>query len=176
MVEFIEAKTTLINRAHEYYYISAEDVSRKSMKNSRLERTFFKMQKHVKNRLTEMRLWDKVNIRLRQTKASSGRGTKDPRTAKKTLKKWLTETGTDGIIIKRFTRGAASGPWKLNRRAEQKTSLSSIQKSWKKQVNKEPKGSQIFWEFDPGSGWTLAACLTHASRAEIRGVLVRILS
>ena len=24
----------------------------------------------------------------------------------------------------------------------------------------------IFWEFDPGSGWTLAACLTHASRTE----------
>ena len=24
------------------------------------------------------------------------------------------------------------------------------------------------WEFDPGSGWTLAACLTHASRTEMR--------
>ena len=23
------------------------------------------------------------------------------------------------------------------------------------------------WEFDPGSGWTLAACLTHASRTEL---------
>ena len=25
----------------------------------------------------------------------------------------------------------------------------------------------IFWEFDPGSGRTLAACLTHASRTEL---------
>ena len=24
----------------------------------------------------------------------------------------------------------------------------------------------ILWEFDPGSGWTLAACLTHASRTK----------
>ena len=24
----------------------------------------------------------------------------------------------------------------------------------------------LTWEFDPGSGWTLAACLTHASRTE----------
>ena len=24
----------------------------------------------------------------------------------------------------------------------------------------------ILWEFDPGSGWTLAACLRHASRAD----------
>ena len=43
-----------------------------------------------------------------------------------------------------------------------------------------PRGWQLFdcirkalrkseastWEFDPGSGWTLAACLTHASRAK----------
>ena len=26
----------------------------------------------------------------------------------------------------------------------------------------------IFWEFDPGSGRTLAACLTHASRTEAK--------
>ena len=24
--------------------------------------------------------------------------------------------------------------------------------------------SNTFWEFDPGSGWTLATCLRHASR------------
>ena len=28
-------------------------------------------------------------------------------------------------------------------------------------------GDQLLtWEFDPGSGWTLAACLTHASRTK----------
>ena len=26
--------------------------------------------------------------------------------------------------------------------------------------------TNLIWEFDPGSGWTLAACLTHASRTE----------
>ena len=38
--------------------------------------------------------------------------------------------------------------------------------------------SNFFREFDPGSGWTLAACLTHASRtkhlARGRGVLAQI--
>ena len=27
----------------------------------------------------------------------------------------------------------------------------------------------LTWEFDPGSGWTLAACLTHASRTKQLG-------
>ena len=27
-------------------------------------------------------------------------------------------------------------------------------------------GQHLLWEFDPGSGWTLAACLTHASRTK----------
>ena len=27
----------------------------------------------------------------------------------------------------------------------------------------------LTWEFDPGSGWTLAACLTHASRTGLLG-------
>ena len=26
----------------------------------------------------------------------------------------------------------------------------------------------FYWEFDPGSGWTLAACLRHASRTVLR--------
>ena len=33
----------------------------------------------------------------------------------------------------------------------------------------------LTWEFDPGSGWTLAACLTHASRTDIIWNLVRIM-
>ena len=37
---------------------------------------------------------------------------------------------------------------------------------------KHPKGclDTIYWEFDPGSGWTLAACLTHASRTKHSGL------
>ena len=31
---------------------------------------------------------------------------------------------------------------------------------------------EIFREFDPGSGWTLAVCLTHASRTEAFQALV----
>ena len=31
----------------------------------------------------------------------------------------------------------------------------------------------IYWEFDPGSGRTLAACLTHASRTELFGSRLR---
>ena len=31
----------------------------------------------------------------------------------------------------------------------------------------------LYWEFDPGSGWTLAACLTHASRTEFYGMRLR---
>ena len=31
----------------------------------------------------------------------------------------------------------------------------------------------IYWEFDPGSGRTLAACLTHASRTEFIGLRLR---
>jgi hypothetical protein len=31
---------------------------------------------------------------------------------------------------------------------------------------------EIFREFDPGSGWTLAVCLTHASRTEVFKTLV----
>ena len=47
----------------------------------------------------------------------------------------------------------------------------SIQKVRYKQLKKQTTTMKIvdlyfFWEFDPGSGWTLAACLRHASRTE----------
>ena len=32
---------------------------------------------------------------------------------------------------------------------------------------------QTFREFDPGSGWTLAACLTHSSRTEMPWLILR---
>ena len=40
---------------------------------------------------------------------------------------------------------------------------------WNKftKVNLRSKFTFLIREFDPGSGWTLAACLTHASRTEI---------
>ena len=39
--------------------------------------------------------------------------------------------------------------------------------SWFTEVNLRSKFTFLIREFDPGSGWTLAACLTHASRTEI---------
>ncbi len=37
----------------------------------------------------------------------------------------------------------------------------------------EPKQTlkNLKWEFDPGSGWTLAVCLTHASRTVPSGIV-----
>ena len=34
----------------------------------------------------------------------------------------------------------------------------------------------LTWEFDPGSGWTLAACLTHASRTKHLWLILRKIS
>ena len=59
--------------------------------------------------------------------------------------------------------------------------FASFQKNFKKEPNQVITGKitekdqryfdrneqTLNWEFDPGSGWTLAACLTHASRAEL---------
>ena len=39
--------------------------------------------------------------------------------------------------------------------------------SWFTEVNLRSKFTFLIREFDPGSGWTLAACLIHASRTEI---------
>lgn len=33
----------------------------------------------------------------------------------------------------------------------------------KKYINPIIANNNLYWEFDPGSGWTLAACLRHAS-------------
>lgn len=40
---------------------------------------------------------------------------------------------------------------------------------------REGKTPTIFEEFDPGSGLTLAECLTHASRTDIIGSLLLIM-
>ena len=37
---------------------------------------------------------------------------------------------------------------------------------WLKLASWSWNGKNFLWEFDPGSGWTLAACLTHASRTK----------
>ena len=55
--------------------------------------------------------------------------------------------------------------WKLN----------NCEKPQPKQqkARKQERAKNLTWEFDPGSGWTLAACLIHASRADgaLRGFI-----
>ena len=90
--------------------------------------------------------------------------------------------------IQKKRRGSSEKePWKLNSNATLKIpkklyrkflaieGINSEEQSEKSQILKDSKkGSQsnlvriktFIWEFDPGSGWTLAACLTHASRTE----------
>ena len=49
----------------------------------------------------------------------------------------------------------------------QSTKVRSLElKLWKNDFNHFGDKIQFFREFDPGSGWTLAACLTHSSRTD----------
>ena len=75
---------------------------------------------------------------------------------------------------------AANEPWKLNSNATLKIPMNrkiqnlNYSENKFKKLNAQTKTvmpvenwqdkHHLTWEFDPGSGWTLAACLTHASR------------
>ena len=101
----------------------------------------------------------------------------------KRKKKWYNNRAP----LKRATLKAVQviDPWKLNNEE-------IVQRSTRKrnQKIKQPKKSRQFLsksketakiklfnrEFDPGSGWTLAACITHSSRTEIGGACSTYLS
>ena len=96
------------------------------------------------------------------------------------------------IIYKLSQRAVADDPWKLNNRRkivriilEIRNYLWNLDNSFfknsltihSKQVRELNHSSDIDWmiygsfntnirEFDPGSGWTLAACITHSSRTD----------
>ena len=58
--------------------------------------------------------------------------------------------------------------FKKRQKRKRKSKERAKQRLWKL-VRANPRGCvliQIFREFDPGSGRTLAACLTHASRTD----------
>ena len=98
--------------------------------------------------------------------------------------------------IKVAAQVAAHGHWKLNNKREvqsYKNSMcigsrtilkqenttqtkSKIAKS-KSSMNKIESATAVLiqWyrEFDPGSGWTLAACITHSSRTELFWLILR---
>ena len=108
---------------------------------------------------------------------------------KKRIKKVLTREGGSDIINK-LSRSGGRGPWKLNNKTstvEEKLSckrktpkilLKKIKRllQVREQRNRKVRGTntdregprgltiQEIREFDPGSGWTLAACITHSSR------------
>ena len=99
----------------------------------------------------------------------------------------------DNIIKLSLRKGANTAvPWQLNNeitkrrkiRERKKTLFKWSQIFWDMSLKKgQPKQtvknaryrsgqreiSILTWEFDPGSGWTLAACLTHASRTSLVG-------
>ena len=58
---------------------------------------------------------------------------------------------------------------KKNVRIKRRVALLVQKKKVNEQTNSKEKN--IFGEFDPGSGQTLAACLTHASRTDRTGKL-----
>ena len=113
------------------------------------------------------------------------------------MKKGLTNAEQSGII-ERSTRGSelTNGLWKLNNKREVQseqletdlgnsyrweyysTKVKEAKSKTRKQIGSTEEQSEVvliqwFREFDPGSGWTLAACITHSSRTEFRGLILR---
>ena len=106
----------------------------------------------------------------------------------KTLKNSLTQSWAHDKISELLGQMPGTEPWKIYSNATLKI-LKEFQKCKSRNAKNEPKrlkksrtvsksetelagcwfssGFKLLTrEFDPGSGWTLAACLTHASRTE----------
>ena len=80
-----------------------------------------------------------------------------------------------------YTQKRITEHWQLNNKTTLKIQLNfsddfskNRRTFFKNSNNKDKEASAswtwiqtITWEFDPGSGWTLAACLTHASRTKL---------
>ena len=78
---------------------------------------------------------------------------------------------------KNFDNWTVKYPWKILREiqrtaewklcvAEKKVLQPKAVKTKVRRISQNDPGTNLNWEFDPGSGWTLAACLTHASRTK----------
>ena len=118
---------------------------------------------------------------------------------KKLLKKGLTNGNRCGIITRSRESGAEPrGKWSLKIEQQERSTkhesmceygsrkffeweyYSNKSKEAKSKTRKQkdwiiPRDVLIQWfrEFDPGSGWTLAACITHSSRTEFKGLILR---
>ena len=71
------------------------------------------------------------------------------------------------------------GSWNPQRKIQRNEPLLFRNKNARESSDKEKaweiklQTNILTWEFDPGSGWTLAACLTHASRTKHLGTNLR---
>ena len=54
----------------------------------------------------------------------------------------------------------------MNENIQNKTEKTTVERFKTSQAKFWTGKQTLTWEFDPGSGWTLAACLTHASRTK----------
>ena len=86
---------------------------------------------------------------------------KIPKKRKKSKEKDWQEKEECCIIYER--QKARTGLWKLNRKRQFQISEDISENKKKKRWSAWAKSNG---EFDPGSGWTLAACLIHASRTK----------
>ena len=136
-------------------------------------------QKNLKKFLTSLKP-DDIILRLLERPSNTGQE------SEKNLKKCLTNLSKRGIMTKPQKRFAPCklnnvkheqlAPWTkwqvvfLSESEEKPTKILEYLPGGKAQSNDWIvwKGVLIpfHWEFDPGSGRTLAACLTHASRTE----------
>ena len=107
---------------------------------------------------------------IRRTVPKSGRVRK---TLKKTWKKFLTKKKRCDKVKQAVVRQTTliTKQWNTYDSRKFFTFLRTVWKT--KTVKREIASCYLEWikhlirEFDPGSGWTLAACLTHASRTGI---------
>ena len=69
--------------------------------------------------------------------------------------------------LERFKRNMNISSWHSSKNSFERSDLKTVKHSESCERKPEETGRRnLFREFDPGSGWTLAACLTHASRTK----------
>ena len=77
---------------------------------------------------------------------------------------WMEANPTyEVLLMHKCIRKTISYVTRTLRVLDSKTEMPAIAKF----CYRKAKEKTLTWEFDPGSGWTLAACLTHASRTKM---------
>ena len=152
---------------------------------SDLEKSFWKT---FKNLLTNRWGSDIISRSSQESAAQADRMSQASKKVWKNFKKGVDKREAKWYNIQAVSEKSRTGkaPWKLNNndncvseKKHSKTPKNSFEFIWTLIISKEPKTAlrdvirgnpvniQFFREFDPGSGWTLAACITHSSRTEL---------